>query len=397
MRYLYGDSDPFPPQYDFLAALDVFCAQAARIVRLEAEARAFRVAAQEAATLRGRAVDDLEAFHREAVGALVDGARDSAQAAVTEYVRQLGDLATRIVALSRQSAVETSERELRAAIAEGTTRSVEVRDALEKLLIAVRLPVTESRVTMTLSGTTNEFAGMFAHKGGLVASFALGTKDLAEWQGPRHVRDFAQDVSLPVGIRRSLFKRTIAPETISLDEYILGGFELRDDQADLRLRKKPEQPDSLLFTIRRIEDRVRAEAHHPDDAEADDGLPPLLDDTSAAEVERLWQLLRKASLPVMQNKKRIVTLELAGSDVFASGDGTKVVALIVDAIAAITTEVQRRSPNKEELSLKLENDAGRREEIYLRTENLRAALATVPAPERAVFDALGLAPTVIVS
>ena len=57
MRYLYGDSVPFPPQYDFLAALEVFCAQAARIVRLDAETRALRTAADEGAIQRARAVE----------------------------------------------------------------------------------------------------------------------------------------------------------------------------------------------------------------------------------------------------------------------------------------------------------------------------------------------------
>ena len=55
MRYLYGDSVPFPPQYDFLAALEVFCAQAARVVRLDAEMRALRKAAEEGAVTRNRA------------------------------------------------------------------------------------------------------------------------------------------------------------------------------------------------------------------------------------------------------------------------------------------------------------------------------------------------------
>ena len=56
MRYLYGDSVPFPPQYDFLAALEVFCAQAARVVRLDAESRALRVAAEAGSLAPGAAL-----------------------------------------------------------------------------------------------------------------------------------------------------------------------------------------------------------------------------------------------------------------------------------------------------------------------------------------------------
>src|ERR1700734_3852687 len=111
MRYLYGDSVPFPPQYDFLAALEVFCTQASLVVRLEAAGRAVVQAVEAASSQRSRAVDELEAFHREAIGALEDGAGGSVQPLVSDYVRQVGDLAKRLVEDARRQAIVTSDRE----------------------------------------------------------------------------------------------------------------------------------------------------------------------------------------------------------------------------------------------------------------------------------------------
>jgi hypothetical protein len=53
-------------------------------------------------------------------------------------------------------------------------------------------------------------------------------------------------------------------------------------------------------------------------------------------------------------------------------------------------EIARRSPNAHELSLKVENDSGRREEIYLRKAQLVSSLSSVTPKERGVFDPLGL-------
>jgi hypothetical protein len=39
MRFLFGDSAPFPAQYDFLVALEAFVENAARAVKLDAEVR----------------------------------------------------------------------------------------------------------------------------------------------------------------------------------------------------------------------------------------------------------------------------------------------------------------------------------------------------------------------
>jgi hypothetical protein len=389
MRYLFGDSVPFPPQYDFLAALEVFCTQAARVVRLDAEARALRTAAEEGAQQRARAVAELEAYHREAVGALRDAA-DTSQPMVREYVRQVSDLAQRIVDEGARMAIQTSERETASTRAECEKRRIEVRDALEKLLVAVRLPVGETHITMSLQQAHHDFMGLFLLEDGLVATFRLAGDELEDWRAPRHVRDFAQQVTLPVGVRRSLFKRTVASETITLDEFVLGGFDLRDDRAELRLRRRADSPDSLVFNLRRIDDKLSAEVHHPDDVEAESGLPAVLDHSSAVELERLWQLVRAACGPVLARKKRLVTLALGGNDVLEHDLATRVVAMVVDAIAPIVGEVARRSPNVHELSLKVENDTGRREEIYLRKAQLVSALSSVTPKERAVFDPLGL-------
>jgi len=397
MQYLYGDSVLFPPQYDFLAALEVFCVQGARIVRLEAEGKTLRKSAEDAAAMRKFAVEALETFHREAVSALSEGAQDAGQPLVDDYVLQLGDLGNRLLEGAKRGAIEAGNREQQAALAEAGSRGVQVREALEKLLIAIRLPVTESQLKMTLTDGRNELSGIVTHAGPLVAAFELGGGAVEEWRQPKYVKNFAEKVILPVGVRRSLFKRTLAPETITLDDYVLSGFDLRDDQAELRLRKKPEHTDSLVFTVRRTDERIRAEVHHPDDNEADEGLPPLLDDISATEVERLWQLLRKAANPLLTNRKRLTSLSLAGNDVLAGSGGTTVVKLVVDAIAPIAVEIARRSPSRNELSLKVENNSGRREEIYLKKEQLENALATVPGAEQALFDPLGLVPSVIVT
>jgi hypothetical protein len=390
MRYLYGDSVPFPPQYDFLAALEVFCAQAARVVRLDAETRALRRAAEEASVVRLRSVEELEAFHREAVGALKDGSRESSQPLVRDYVHQLSELAQKVVDDSRRQATTTSEREHQTARTECDRRRVEARDSLEKLLVAVRLPLEETQMRMQLVDGENRLSAVFSYDGGLIAGFTLAAAEADGWGAPRRVGDFAHDVAMPVGVKRSLFKRTVASETITLDDYVVGGFELRDDRCELRLRRKSDAPDSLVFTVRRAEEKVTAEVHHPDDAEAESGLPAVLDAPSAAAIERLWQLLRTGCASVLTRKKRMVSLTLAGSDVAEHDMGGKVVKLVVASIAPTVSEVARRSPNVHELSLKVENDSGRREEIYLRKAQLVSSLASVAPKERGVFDPLGL-------
>ena len=52
MRFLFGDSTPFPLGYNFLATLEAFMASATRIVQLENESTALRRVSEEAAANR---------------------------------------------------------------------------------------------------------------------------------------------------------------------------------------------------------------------------------------------------------------------------------------------------------------------------------------------------------
>jgi len=67
---------------------------------------------------------------------------------------------------------------------------------------------------------------------------------------------------------------------------------------------------------------------------------------------------------------------------------------LVDTLAPLAQEISRRSPNRHELSLKVEHGDGRREEIYLKKDELAEPIAGLPAPVWKIFSRLGVLPAV---
>ena len=59
-------------------------------------------------------------------------------------------------------------------------------------------------------------------------------------------------------------------------------------------------------------------------------------------------------------------------------------------LAPTVVEISKRSPNPQELSLKHEDDSGRREEIYLRKQDLLSKLEPLDRESRAVFGPFAL-------
>ena len=62
MRFLYGDSAPFPLGYNFLATLEVFMTAATRVVQLESESRELARHAEDLAAGRIKGLEALDQF-----------------------------------------------------------------------------------------------------------------------------------------------------------------------------------------------------------------------------------------------------------------------------------------------------------------------------------------------
>ncbi len=389
MRYLYGDSVPFPLQYNFLTTLETFVGAAARVVQLEFEIQRLEASSMGAASARAKSLEELETFHRTVMRAVHECAVRTIDPAAADYAQKLQEHAARTIEHARSSHAQASEREQRELQGEIDRRRGEIRSALEGFLLVGRLPTTESRVSMRLEGGHNELSAVFTNPSGIVTSFKLATAAAPAWQAPRKVSDFVQGLDLQVGIKKSWIKRSVQPEMAHLDDFFVSAFELSDDAAQIRLRKKPDLKDVYQFIVRRHDAELHAEVHRPDE-EPIEGVPATVDAQDRAQLERLWQMLRAGCSDVLVHKERLIAAELEGASVLEGGRAIAFVERVIKILAPIVVEISRRSPNPLELSLKHENDGGRREELYLRKADLAAKLEPLGAAERAVFAPLAI-------
>ena len=225
-----------------------------------------------------------------------------------------------------------------------------------------------------------------------MSSFTLATNAVPAWSQPRKVSDFAQGVNLMVGIKRGIFGRGAQQVLVHVDEYIVSGFDLTESTAEIRMRRKANERDALVFTMRRDEGgSMQAEVAHPGE-EGPEALPQPVDPGDKVHLSRLWQNLRSSVEEVLDRRERLLSLKLEGEDVFENDLWIMLIERLVRFLAPTVAEIARRSPNPAELSLKVENDQGRREEIYVKKDDLMAKLAGLSDRERAVFAPLGLFP-----
>ena len=393
MRFLYGDSAPFPLGYNFLATLEIFMTPATRSVQLEQESRETARHIEEAATARIKGLEALEQFHTVVMRAVQDTAQKVQHAHALDYAARVAEFASGYVDNHRRAASGASERETQQGRSENEKRTAEQRQQLEVFLKAARLPVASTRYSLRLAGEGREarhhMSAVFDNPDGIQTVFKLDASRVPAWSMPRKVSEFVQGVELMVGVDKSWLRGTVTPKQVNVDEWIVTQVEMSDEAFELALRKKMTEKEMLHFKVVRSEAGLAGTVDHPGHPGADQ-LNGSLGGADLAQLDRVWQALRLALREVVEHKEQLVNVTLDGQAVFDGGLVIPFVVRLVAMFAPTVREIAKRSPNEHELSLKQENDGGRREEVYLRKDQLVSRLQPLSSTGREVFAPLGL-------
>jgi hypothetical protein len=393
MRYLYGDSAPFPLGYNFLETLEAFMEAATRIVQLDLDSSGLKRQIEDIGAGRVKGLEALEQFHTVVMRAVQDTAQKVQHAHALDYARVLGDFAAKYVDDHRKTTLASNEVELTQLRAETDKRTAEQRALLDGFLKLARLPVSSTRFSMRLTGEGKEarhtINAVFDNPEGIQTAFTLASVRVPAWNAPRKVSDFAEGVELMVGVEKSWLRGTVSPKQLAVDEWVITSFDLSEDQFELVLRRKLAEKDSLSFHVRRTEAGLGGMVEHPGVAGAE-ALPGTLGSQDLAQLDRIWQALRVAMRDLTEHKEQLLAVNLDGQAVFEGGLVVPFVVRLVGMFAPTVQEIARRSPNEFELTLKRETEGNRREELYLRKEQLTSRLQPLAAAGRQVFAPLGL-------
>jgi len=393
MRFLYGDSAPFPLGYNFLATLEVFMTSATRIVQLESESRDLTRSTEEAAVVRVKGLEALDQFHTVVMRAVQDTAQKVQHVHALQYAARVAEFASRYVDEHRGATLGASERESMQCRTENERRVAEQRSQLEAFLKVAKLPVIATKIGMRLVGEGKDhrvhMTAVFDNPDGITTAFTLNAAKIAAWAMPRKVSELAQGVELLVGVDKSWLRGTVTPKQVNVDDWVITQFDLADDTLELHIRRKLVEREELLFHLHRTEGGLIGRVEHPNHPNAE-ALNGQLGSNDVLALDRVWQALRLAARDVLDHKERLESVSLDNTPVFEGDLVIPFVVRLVTMFAPTVREIAKRSPNEHELSLKQETDGGRREEVYLRKEQLVSRLHPLSSIGREVFAPLGL-------
>jgi hypothetical protein len=390
-RYLYADSEPFPLSYPFLPTLERFVKAAAGALQA---LTALRALSRDVAERRAGAVRDierLEGFIGEVL-ATVDGARGRSEAPLVgkyaEEVRTFIERSSQAARVAREQELEHKVEEKQKKI---DAHRATIRERIGEFLLSGHFDVADSRFRIRLAEGRYRMWATVIVPPALEIGYQLATEQVPEWNEPRRLGAFVGEMELQVGMKKTWLSRDLTREVVRLDEYVLAAAVLDRNRAEVHLRRRVDGPgDALVLFLQRNEAGFGAVIDRPGEGNEPARFQAVPEDRP--KLETLWQNLQDACSSTLDRKQTVDSVVMDGHDVFEDERILAFINAFIAQYAPVVGEIARRSPAASELSLKLEHDDGRREEIYLKKEQLASHLVGLDAEVVEQFARLEILP-----
>jgi hypothetical protein len=383
-RYLYGDSDVFPDGFDVLKSLRQFVDAASKTLALMGEADSLE---REVGTLTQRHVVEIQAldgYFDGIVQAIAErAARSTAAEVVAPVARDLVEHVQRMAAERRDQRaknLDSTQQEIA-----GRVRAIRdsMREVVAQYLLGDPLPILAQELSLNLIGAPAGFVSL-EHPYGIATRFELDLTAEPAWSRPRKLGEVASGIRLQIGTKTGLLRSAASPDIEKLDDFVIAGLEVGPASMALRIRKRADSAkDEMIVRCTGQPGLVTGEIQRTAKGEASFESPP--DDSPT--LERLLAAIRTAAEPLLEHKRVLLDARIGGEDLFSSHQTVRALLdAVAERLAPMSAAVWARSPNSRELSLKLEHEGGRREEIYLPIRELRALIDPLPVGAQAYFD-----------
>jgi len=388
MRYLFGDSILSPVQFDYISAFEAFLDAAVQAAQFERDSNRAKAKIEASAAARQRALESVEDFHREVMASLVAILERHTDPNTNVYAQRLREAGEGVVAEARSICQKAREKVTTELGQEDENKRKEAKSSVETCLRSEVVPSLGWTGSMRLTAGHCEITSEFAHHGKIVSSFSSKATQGSPWTAPVRVAILVLGIEVQVGVRKSWITGSLARNTLVLDDYIVGGFLLSDDAAEIQLRKRADQPDTVFIKIHRRGDDV--DIHIERKGEDAAGSTCTLDTSGRSAMERLWQIMASSVKSMVTLRDQMLSVTIEGKDLFTEASLHIFLRRLVRSISPTVQTILAHSPNPDEMSMKIEDDDGRREEIYVRHDALLAKIDTLDEEGQSVFNELGL-------
>jgi len=390
MRYLYGDSTPFPLNQNFIVTLAAVTDCAVELLKVDEKIQRHRKVTNEANAAAANEIRNIDRLAKRLDAALQP--RDSLSQATAKVVETV--LATAKGQFSNAKAGVKSWRDSTIGKSGQGCRPADIMAPIHRFMVKEELPYTSWGLRWK-SGAVDQpvQAQVYAIlQRGLTATLSVAIAPKHIWAQPVRI---SQLLDKPIVIKL-MGKNWLGREKLQdvhLEKYYVTRITCTAERHQLILSKKPKEPAGGLKISVREGDSSRVLVTRIDDDENALGSPAALEGADGQLVKQLWRRVEETIADLVKQRHRLLAATLHDKRVIELDTPATVAVAMIQSVAPLVRDMKRHSRTPGELQLKRDLGDGRREELFISEAEIVAKYQVLSPRNQQLFDCCGLKTT----
>lgn len=210
--------------------------------------------------------------------------------------------------------------------------------------------------------------------------FKIDSSESPFWKDVVKASDFQKGIKIPGRMKKPLLKKEMEPDIIEIDDYILSSLVLSGKELEAIFRKNRDSESERFRLKMDYTDELSVEAFYATHKGVEKnikGVPELKRVFNPPQLRDFGQKIAQKTEELYQESKFLELLHFKGRDVFEENLIFDLMQEVAEIFAPTVAEIKQHSPSKNELSLKFEDKAGERSELYLEKSKIKEKLKTI--------------------
>lgn len=381
MKYLYGDSTEFQMHIDFLRLLNNFVETGVKTINLENAIFDLKETIMDRRRLKNSVTDEMDNFILtvdNAIGGAVS--RSTEQETIVKYAQKSREFLKKFIEDGKTKFTDEIFQEI-AQFEQKINEADEAnRNTLESFFIYDPIPIIGKIYTIKAAEKGFSAKVQVDSEDGISCYFEIASSESSFWKGNVRVRDFVKGVEIPARMKKPFLRKELVLDIVSIDDFQLDELILSDKELEVVFRKRSDTNSERFRLKMNLIGDFSVDVHHAEENGVEksvNAVPELNNELNILRLQELGEKVVEQTNNLYPKKQKLRTITFKDKDIFEENLVYDLMQKVAEIFAPTVTEIKKRSPSNVELSLKSEDESGKRNEIYLKKSEVKDKLDAI--------------------
>ncbi len=380
MRYLFGDSTEFNIQRDFLQLLNNFINMGIKGITLENIVFDSREKIENKRLFKDSVLAEMDMLLSTIDNAIADAiSRSKEQDTIVKHAEKSKELVKNYIEDSKTKVATDISQEISVFEQEIIDVNKENLEILEYFFIQDPIIITDKRYSVKIT-EEGYYILVQTYCGDISYVFSVTATDTL-WKGHVKTSNFIKGIMIPAKMKKPFLKKEEVPDTINIDDYVLSDLVFSKNELEVVFNKRIYTTSERFRLKMNFTGEFTVDIHYAEENGTEKNIQEVPELKSVVNISKLHELGKKILdnlVHLYQKRQRLKSIYLSDKDVLEDNIVFELMQKVAEILAPIIVNIKEHSPSREEeLSIKEEDEHGKRREIYLKRSEIRERLSAI--------------------